>query len=330
METFSMSTSHFLALKDLTADTMHRVISEASRMKSGTDTGRHLADKNLALLFTVPSTRTRASFQVGARQLGAYAEYLDVNDLQIKNGECLQDTAAVLGRFFDMLIVRMYDMRYYRQGHVDLETIARYANIPVINALDDLEHPCQVMADLLTLKEYFGDDFTNRRVVMSWGYTSRKKSPGVLHSMLAAGSLLGMKLTFAYPKGYDLDPEYVDFAAGASNSSGATIEFSNDLNEACEGADVVYVKGWKCLTATDEEDESMRQSVRADWRLSESHYQRANAGALYMDCMPFIRGEQVTAEVADGPRSIIYNQAENRLHAQKAIMAFLTNRFDGA
>jgi ornithine carbamoyltransferase len=228
-----------------------------------------------------------------------------------------------MGRYLDAIIVRMYDMNFYGQGREKIETIARYANVPVINALDDKDHPCQVMADVLTLREKYGEDYKKKKIVMAWGYSKRQKSLGVLHSMMTAGSLLGMDVRFAYPKGYELDEEYVSFAEQAVRKSGGTLEFSNDLREATEGADVIYVKNWKSLKMSKEAEERYKEGIKDDWCVAGEHFERANPGAYYMDCMPFIRGEQVTAEVADGAQSIIYDQAENRLHMQKAIMASL-------
>jgi ornithine carbamoyltransferase len=311
----------FISLKDFTKDELEGLIDLAERMKSGNDRQEYLKDKYFGMLFTVASTRTRISFQVGAQQLGAHAEFYPSADLQLTNHESLQDTAAVMSRFLDALIIRTYDMTSYGKGRADILTMAKYADVPVINALDDKDHPCQVMADLLTLSERFGKDYKKKKVVMTWGYTKRQKSLGVLHSMMSAGALLGMNLRFAYPKGYELDEEYVAFASEAIRDSGGTIEFSNDLNEASEGADVIYAKNWKSLSMSKDEDAEYRDSIKDEWRISKQHFERANPGACYMDCMPFTRDEQVTAEVADGENSIIYNQAENRLHMQKAIMA---------
>jgi ornithine carbamoyltransferase len=311
----------FISLKDFTRAELEGVIDLAARMKAGKDREPYLQNKFLGMLFSVASTRTRISFQVGARQLGAHAEFYPAADLQLSNNESLQDTAAVMSRFLDAIIIRTYDMNAYGKGHNDIMTMAEHADIPVINALDDKDHPCQVMADLLTLTEKFGKDYKKKKVVMAWGYTKRQKSLGVLHSMLSAGALLGMNLRFAYPKGYELDEEYMSFAERALKDSGGTLELSNNLDEAAEGADVIYVKNWKSLTMSKEEDAQYRDSVADQWRISGRHFEAANPGAIYMDCMPFIRGEQVTAEVADGNQSVIYDQAENRLHAQKAIMA---------
>lgn len=317
----NMNGRDFISLKDFTKDELEGLIDLAERMKAGEDTQQHLKDKYFGMLFTVASTRTRISFQVGARQLGAHAEFYPSECLQLSNQESLQDTAAVMSRFLDGLIIRTYDMTSYGKGRNDILTMAKYANVPVINALDDKDHPCQVMADVLTLSEKFGKDYKKKKVVMTWGYTRRQKSLGVLHSMMSAGALLGMNLRFAYPKGYELDEEYVAFASEAMRDSGGTLEFSHDLNEASEGADVIYAKNWKSLSMSKEKDAEYRDSIKEEWRISSQHFKRANPGACYMDCMPFIRGEQVTAEVADSENSIIYTQAENRLHMQKAIMA---------
>lgn len=311
----------FINLMDFSRAELEALLDRATSIKSRKDKTKYLKDKYIGMLFSVASTRTRISFQVGAAQLGGHAEHYNAADLQLSNHESPRDTAAVMSRFLDAIIIRLYDMNFYGQGRKMINTIAEHADIPVINALDDKDHPCQVMADLLTLREKYGDEYQKKTVVMAWGYSKRKKSLGVLHSMMTAGALLGMHLRFAHPKGYELDEEYLSFAKSAAKESGATIEFSNDLLEAAEGADVIYVKNWKSLNMSPEEEDSFKSEIKNDWCVTAEHYRRANAGAYYMDCMPFIRGEQVTAEVADGEHSIIYDQAENRLHMQKAIMA---------
>lgn len=311
----------FIGLKDFTRADLEGLLDLAAAMKAGQNNEKYLQDKFLGMLFTVPSTRTRISFQVGSKQLGGHAEHYKAADLQLSNHETLRDTAAVMSRFLHGIIVRMYDMNAYGDGHDGMHVMANMADVPVINALDDKEHPCQVMADLLTLKEKYGDDYKRKRVVMSWGYSPRQKSLGVLHSMMVSGAMLGMNVVFAHPKDYELDEEYISFAKDRIKESGGTLDFTNDLMEAAEGADVIYMKSWKSLKLPKEKEEILKNEIRSDWCVSAEHYKRANPGAYYMDCMPFIRGEQVTADVADGVNSIIYDQAENRLHAQKAIMA---------
>lgn len=313
----------FISLMNYNQEELESLLSFALDIKSGQDTHRYLADKNIGLLFSVASTRTRISFQVGVNELGGHAEFYNYNDLQLVNHESLIDTAAVMNRYLDGLVIRMYDMEQYGKGREALDLIARHADIPVINALDDKDHPCQVMGDILTLKEKYGDDYKNKKVVFTWGYSWRQKSPGVPHSMMIAASLLGMNITFAYPEGFDLDRDYVDFARRAAARFGGKLEFSNNLTEAVEDADVIYVKSWKALYLPGEEDSRIRSEVRDQWCVSDRHLKRANPGVYFMNCLPIIRGEQATSEVVDGTHSIIYDEAENRLHIQKAIMGAL-------
>lgn len=316
----SIKDRNFIDLRELTQDNLEYLLERAQHFKVTGNTSDCLAGKTLGLLFAVASTRTRISFQVAARQLGGHAEHYNTADLQLSNREELKDTAAVMGRYLDGIIVRMYDMTQYGKGREAINTIADYSGVPVVNALDDKDHPCQVLADLLTLREKYGSRYRQKTIVMTWGYSKRQKSLGVLHSMMTAGSLLGMKLRFAHPKGFELDQEYVSFAEAAAKKSGGSLEFCNDLMEAAEGADVIYVKNWKSLKMASDEEQAFKENIRDQWCVTSDHFKRANPGAFYMDCMPLIRGEQVAAEVADGPNSIIYDQAENRLHAQKAIL----------
>jgi ornithine carbamoyltransferase len=311
----------FISLMDFSKGELEGILSLAEDIKSGRDNKKYLEGKSVGLLFSVASTRTRISFQVGTRQLGGSADFYNADELQLVHHESLTDTAAVMGRYLDLLVVRMYDMNFYGQGREALNTIAKHADIPIINALDDKDHPCQVMGDILTLKEKFGKDYKNKKVVFTWGYAKRQKSPGVPQSMLIAASLLGMNLTLVHPEGFDVDDEYVDFARRAVKESGGKLEFGNDLMEASQGADVIYVKSWKSLKMSPEQDIEVRNKIRNNWCVSDEHFNRANPGAYFMNCLPIIRGEQATADVIDGEYSIIYDEAENRLHVQKSIMA---------
>jgi ornithine carbamoyltransferase len=313
----------FIGLKDFSAEELLYLLARAADMKAGRDRARHLEGKGIGMLFTVPSTRTRISFQSAARQLGAQAESYAPQDLQLSNSETLVDTAEVMSRFLDAIVVRTYDMNAYGKGRESLCTMADHSAVPVINALDDKEHPCQVMADLLTLQERFGASFKKRKVVFAWAYAKRQKSPGVTHSVLTAAALLGLNLTLAFPKGFEPDEEYSAWSRAAAARSGARIEISHDLDEACEGADAIYAKSWKSLASTVDGDRELREKARDRWCVSQRHFDRANSGAVFMDCMPLIRGDEATAEVVDGPQSIRYDQAENRMHVQKAILAAL-------
>jgi len=318
---------NFIDLRDFTREDLENILSIAAAIKAGElDVSDLLKGKNFGLLFKSASTRTRISFQVGIRQMGGFPEHLKMADLQISNHESLKDTASVLGRYLDGLIIRMYDIDKYGWGRESLKTFAKYSKIPIINALDDKDHPCQVMADLLTLKEKFGENYKRKKIVFTWAYADRQKSPGVPQAMLSAGSILGMDITFAYPEGFDLDPAYVEDAKIAIELSGGTLNFSNNLMEASKGADVIYAKSWKALSKTEEEDFEIRKRVRQDWTISNKHFEKANSGALFMNCLPIIRGEQATAEIIDRPDSILYDEAENRLHAQKGILAYVYSK----
>lgn len=322
-----MNKRDFIDLRSFSGQELEQILLDAEAIKSGRkDVTQLLAGKTLGMLFSVASTRTRLSFLAGARQMGGHAEYLNASDLQLKNRESLTDTARVMDRYLDGLIVRMYDMSSYGSGRAALETIAANTSFPVINALDDKDHPCQVMSDVLTMKEQLGPDFRKKKVVLTWGFAQRQKSPGVTHSMMSAASLLGMNLVVAFPEGFEPDAAYVDFAKTQAALSGGQLSFSHNMMEASEGADVIYVKSWKALNIGDDEELKLRNSVRADWCLSSEHFEVANPDAVYMDCLPSIRGEEVTAEVKDGPRSIIFDEAGNRLHMQKAIMNFVFER----
>jgi len=315
----------FINLMNFSNEELQYILKLAENIKNGADVSSVLNSKNIGLLFSVASTRTRVSFQVGIQQMGGHGEYYNSTDLQLINKESLIDTVKVLERYLDGLIVRMYDMNNYGEGRSALHTLADNANIPIINALDDKDHPCQVMGDILTMKEKLGLNYKKKKVVVTWGYAKRQKSPGVPHSLMTASSILGMDMVIAHPKGYELDEEYVDFSKKQVQRSGGKLEFSNDLMEASEGADVIYVKSWKSLNKSSEEDNVIRNQVRDKWCVSQEHFNRANQGALFMNCLPIIRGEQATADVIDGKQSVIYDEAENRLHIQKAILAALYN-----
>jgi len=319
---------NFIDLRDFTKEELEEIIALGEKLKKDRGAGRDLLkDKNFGLLFGVASTRTRVSFQAGIRQMGGTAEYLNTKDLQLVHHESIKDTAAVLGRYLDGLIVRMYDMDNYGMGREAMKLIADNSKIPVINALDDKGHPCQVLADILTLKEKFGDDFRRKKIGFSWVYSERQKSPGVTHSMLTAASLLGMNVTMAFPEGFDPDSEFVEHAKAAMKVSGGCLSFTNDAMEASDGADVIYVKDWKSLQMSKEEDIRRRNEIRQDWTISPRHFEVANPGAIFMNCLPIIRGQQATQEVIDRPDSILYDEAENRLHIQKAILSHIFKSF---
>ncbi len=317
---------NFLDIRDFSSTELENMLDLGLKMKTAMDDTEYLKGLSFGLLFSQASTRTRISFELAIRQLGGCSDYYNMADLQLSNQESIADTAAVLGRYLDGLVVRQYDMNKYGQARDVLLEIAENSNIPVINALDDQGHPCQAMADMLTLKEKFGEEFNKRKVVLTWAYAERRKSPGVPHSLMSLAGLLGMNFTIAYPDGFELEQEYIDFAKNKAKESGGTLEFVNELEAACEGADAIYAKSWKALDATNEQDSELRNAIRTDWTVDKRHFDIANKNAYFMNCMPLIRGQQATAEVVDSPRSIILDQAENRIHAQKGILAKIMGR----
>jgi ornithine carbamoyltransferase len=320
-------TKDFIDLRDYTREDIEGILALAGKIKSREmDVSDTLSRKTFGLLFNAPSTRTRLSFQAGVRHMGGHGEYLTPDRLQLVNNESFADTARVMSKFLDGLIIRMYDMDRYGEAREAMKILCQEASIPIINALDDKDHPCQVMADLLTLKEIYGEEFKRKKMVFTWGYSSWQQSPGIPHSMMSATSILGMDVVFANPEGFDLEEDYIDFARQTVARSGGSITFSNDLMEASEGADIIYVKSWKAWRMPTEKEFEVRHKLKDDWCVTEAHFERANPGALFMNCLPIVRGEQATAEVVDSPRSVIYHEAENRLHAQKAVLQMLFDK----
>jgi ornithine carbamoyltransferase len=302
---------HLLKLSDLSRDEIDRLIAEAIRMKreraSGIVGARPLDGKTLGLLFHKSSTRTRVSFEVGAYQLGASAIYLDASATQIGRGETVADTARVLSRYLDGLAVRCY-------AHEDLEELAAHADIPVINALTDRYHPCQLLADLMTIKERFGSLDGIKAAYIGDGNN-------MAHSWMLAAAITGIDLTVAAPMGYRPEAGVIEETARLAQASGAVIDIVDDPKAAAEGAHVLYTDVWVSMGQDAEAAERLRafQGYQIDQRLVDM----AHADAIVMHCLPAHRGQEISAEVMDGPRSVVWDEAENRLHAQKAVLQSL-------
>lgn len=320
----------FLTLLDYSREDIEAILNLAFDLKMKLASGeRHhlLEDKNLGMLFCSPSTRTRTSFETAMAQLGGHAQYFGIETIQAHLLENWIDTAQVFSRYLDGLVVRLarlpapFPTLKYGECRQILEVMADNASIPLVNALDDEEHPCQTMADIMTIMEKFRPDYKNIKVAVPWVYFDRWVSPGMAHSTALAGATLGMNMTFAYPPGFDLDPKYMDEAKRRAEQSGATIEITNNLNEACENADVILATYWGVIPNKDE-DEKLRKSF-TDWRINQEHFDIAAKNAIFMNCMPIQRGVSATAEIVDGPMSVIYDEAENRLHTEKAILSLI-------
>ena len=294
---------HFLQIPDFTRDELHQTLELAARMKRGEYTDRPLAGKTLAMVFAKSSTRTRVSFQVGAYQLGGHALFLSSRDIQLGRGEPIKDTARVLSRYVDGIMIRTFDQR-------DLEDLAAYGSVPVINGLTDLLHPCQVMADLLTVRESFGGDLS--AVKVAWVGDGNNMA----NSWLNAAYVLGFELRLAFPPGYEPDARILARARRA-----ARIVTTDDPREAVAGADVVNTDVWASMGQ--EEEAAKRARDFQGYCITEEMMETGSARAIFLHCLPAHRGEEVTEGVLEGPRSRVWDQAENRLHVQKAIMAKL-------
>ena len=303
------SARHFLSIPDFETDELYRLLDRAHRLKSGEEAGRPLEGRTLGMIFQKSSTRTRVSFEAGMYQLGGHAMFLSARDLQLGRGEPIRDTARVLSRYIDGIMIRTFDQN-------DLVELARYGTIPVINGLTDLLHPCQVMADLMTMQEAFGRDLAGRKV--AWIGDGNNMA----NSWLNAAYRFGLELRIATPTGYEPDAELLERARSA-----ATVVVTNDPREAVEGADVVTTDVWASMGQEEEQQERM-QTFRG-FQVNGELMGAAGADAIFLHCLPAHRGEEVTEEVVEGPRSRVFDEAENRLHAQKSIMIELMGDRDG-
>ena len=321
----------FISLLDYSREDIETILNLAFELKRKLYAGEPhllLPGKNLGMMFWNPSTRTRISFETAMTQLGGHAQYYSTEATHANIRENWVDTAQVVSRYLDGLMIRLFKMPpsfptlKYGEARQILETLADNASIPIINAMDDEEHPCQTMADMMTIIEKMGPDYREKKTALVWAPHGWYVPPSVAGSHPVATATLGMNLTIAYPPGFDLDPKYLDEAKKRAEESGGTIQTTNSLDEACKNADVIYNYYWGAITGSDD-DEVLRKQYNKEWCLAKKHFDIANKNAIFMNPMPLQRGVEVTAEVVDGPMSVIYDEAENRLHAQKAILSLI-------
>ncbi len=303
-----MRSRHFLSIGDLSADELRHVLWTALRLKNEWKEGRrerYLAGKTLGMLFEKPSLRTRVSFEVGMLQLGGHALYLSPGEVQMGQRESIPDVARVLSRFVDAIMARVFN-------HHDLEQLAAYASVPVINGLSDLSHPCQALADLLTIYEKRG----------RWeGLTLAFVGDGdnnVAHSLLLGAAKLGINFAVASPPGFTPNEHYLQQASEDARASGARIAVYEDARRAVADADIVYTDVWTSMGQ--EAERERRQAVFRPYQVNRELIEAAKPDVLVMHDLPAHRGEEITDEVMDGPHAIVFDQAENRLHAQKAVL----------
>ncbi len=292
----------FLAIPDYSRDELIRLFELAEQMRDGSYSDKPLAGKSLAMIFMKSSTRTRVSFEVGAWQLGGHALFLSPKDVQLGRGEPLADTARVLSRYVDGIMIRTF-------AHAEVEELAEFASVPVINGLTDLLHPCQVLADILTIRQHLGA-IEGKRV--AWIGDGNNMA----NSWINAAYRLGFELVLACPPGYDPDPAILARAQAAGN-----VQVVRDPMKAAESADVVNTDVWASMGQ--EEEQSVREKAFAGFIVDEKLMARAKKTAIFLHCLPAHRGEEVAAAVIDGPQAQVWDEAENRLHIQKAIMANL-------
>lgn len=292
-----------LSVTDIKDDVKY-ILDLASKIKAGEVEDRPLEGKTLAMIFQKSSTRTRVSFDVGMYQLGGRAIFLSSNDLQMGRGEPISDTAKVLSRFVDGIMIRAIK-------HSDVEELAKYSDVPVINGLTDLEHPCQALADMLTIKEHLGDWEGKKICFVGDGNN-------VSNSLLLIAPLLGMDMSLACPNGYEPDENILKTANEYAEENGTVITITDDIGVALENVDAVFTDVW--VSMGDEAEKAKREHDFAPFQVNKDLMSLANDGAIFMHCLPAIRGQEVTSEVIDGPQSVIYDEAENRMHAQKAVL----------
>jgi ornithine carbamoyltransferase len=293
----------FLAVSDFARDEIARLFDLAARMKSGAYREAPLAGKTLAMIFAKSSTRTRVSFEVGTYQLGGHALFLSSKDIQLGRGEPIPDTARVLSRYVDGIMIRTFD-------HGEVEELARHATVPVVNGLTDLSHPCQVLADLFTVREAFGT-WEGKRI--AWVGDGNNMA----NSWLEAAETLGFELRLACPEGFEPSREKFERAKRA----GACVSVTEVPEEAVEGAHVVNTDVWASMGQEAEVDS--RRNAFKGYTVDAALMKLADPGAIFLHCLPAHRGEEVTADVIEGPQSRVFDEAENRLHVQKALLATL-------
>jgi len=296
----------FLTLRDWSAEDLKEMIQTAIRLKAENRNNvrhHHLEGKKLAMIFEKPSTRTRVSFETGMYELGGYPLYLSSNDIQLGRGETIKDTARTLSRYVDGIMIRT-------KGHEIIEELAQYASVPVINGLTDDFHPCQVMADLQTIYEYKGH--YNVKVAFIGDGNN------MAQSWLYGAAKFGIDISVASPEGYECKKHVYDEAGKTAETTGAKIELVRDPYDAVKGADFIYTDVWASMGQEDEKE--ARKKIFKDYQVNAALMAATGKETLFMHCLPAYRGLEVTEDVLEGKNSIIWDEAENRLHAQKAIM----------
>lgn len=315
MEVFLMNKTNFkgrdfLSLYDYSSEEILELLEVAKDLKAKQKEGvAHplLQGKTLGMIFQKSSTRTRISFEVAMYQLGGQPLFLSGRDLQLGRGETIADTARVLSRYLDGIMIRTF-------SHDEVKELANYASIPVINGLTDLLHPCQVLADLLTIQEHKG-----KLAGLKLAYIGDGNN--MAHSLMIGGAKVGMNVSIASPQGYEPNSDIIRLANEVAATTGAVIQVTNDPIEAVKDADIIYTDVWASMGQEAEQKE--REKAFGAYQVNEDLVKHARKDFIFLHCLPAHRGEEVTEEVLEGPHSVVFDEAENRLHAQKAILALV-------
>ncbi|MCH7814344.1 MAG: ornithine carbamoyltransferase [Planctomycetes bacterium] len=327
----------YIETKDFSVEEIDHLVATAGELKEAFHKGKptlRLPRQTIFLLFFDKSTRTRNAFEAGATQLGAHAHFLEPGMLQISHGETAKDTGMMLSRMGHGIAIR-HDL-ILGEGNAYLRQVAAGAEVPVINLQCDVDHPTQTLADLMTIRERFGQDLRGRKIAVSWAFAPSYAKPlSVPQGLISLMPRMGLDVTLAHPPGFDLMPAEVERAKAAAREAGVRFEIVDSMEAAIEGADIVYPKSWGAydlmLQKRDADDEAAIADIEAeclaknalhrDWICDRRCMDLAAKEAIYMHCLPADRGCEVTDEVIDGPQSVVYDEAENRLHTAKAIMA---------
>jgi ornithine carbamoyltransferase len=303
-----MKKKDLLSIGDLSTDEINEILDLGKKVKKDKQQyAESLKGRSIGLIFQKPSNRTRVSFEIGMVQLGGYAIYLGPSEIGMGGRESVKDVARVLSRYLDGLVARTYK-------HADVEDLAKHATVPVVNGLSDYAHPCQALSDIFTIKEKFG---TFKGITLSYIGDANN----VLNSLMCVSAKVGLDVTIATPKGYIVDKRAQDAAKKYSNISGSKIEFSHNPKLAAKEADIVYTDVWVSMGKEKEEKKRIRDF--SGFQINDGIMKLTNKNCLVMHCLPAHRGDEITDSVIDSKNSVVYDQAENRMHIQKAILLAL-------
>lgn len=313
----------FIGDLDFSLEETAAVMELAARLKKEYRAGKPhpiLRDKTLAMLFFFTSTRTRGSFEAGMAQLGGHAAFIDSQTTQISHGDTAKEIGKIFGSYFSGIAIRQCDWAF---GNQYTNEVALHAGVPILNMQCDVYHPFQILADLLTIQEAKGKNLKKKKIAVSWAYAASYQKPiSVPQSLIIQMARHGMDVVLAHPPEHKLMPEILEKAQQGADASGGSFQITHDMDEAFADADVVYPKSWGCMLTTSDHKESAEIGKKyKSWICDERRMALTKDDAIYMHCLPADRGIEVADAVIDGPKSIVYQEAENRLHVQKAVMA---------